>query len=62
MNDINMVSELDSPPADFPEDRVPTIVSALNHFLLHEAYHVGKISLLRRMLRLPSVAELHMEK
>lgn len=39
-----------------------TILSILAHFMLHEAYHVGKISLLRKMLALPSVAELLVEK
>lgn len=54
--------ELKSPTANFPEERIPNILSAFNHFLPHEAYHVGKISLLRKMLGLPSVAELYLEK
>lgn len=56
------LDELMSPTANFPEEKTPSILSVFNHFLPHEAYHVGKISLLRRMLGLPSVAELYLDK
>jgi uncharacterized damage-inducible protein DinB len=54
--------ELASPPKNFPASGSQTVLSVFAHFLLHEAYHVGKISLLRKMLGLPSVAELLIEK
>lgn len=55
-------SELSSPPKNFPGSGSSSVLSLFAHFLLHEAYHVGKISLLRKMLGLPSVAELIIER
>jgi hypothetical protein len=54
--------ELKSPPINFPKGSVPDKFYAFSHFISHEAYHVGKISLLRRILGLRSVAELYLEK
>ena len=54
--------ELNSPPVNFPKESVPNKFHVFNHFLSHEAYHVGKISLLRKILGLCSVAELYLEK
>ncbi len=56
------VEELASPPKNFPQAGTPSVLSVLVHFSLHESYHVGKISLLRKMLGLPSVAELLIEE
>jgi hypothetical protein len=56
------MDELKSPTKNFPAERVPDILSILMHVIPHEAYHVGKISLIRRMLKLPSVSELSMKK
>lgn len=56
------LDELNSPPANFPKESAPHKFYVFNHFLSHEAYHVGKISLLRRLLGLCSVAELYLEK
>jgi hypothetical protein len=56
------VEELASPPKNFPQSGTPSILSVLVHFSLHESYHVGKISLIRKMMGLPSVAELLIEK
>jgi hypothetical protein len=56
------IEELMSPTKNFPEERVPDILSIFKHLIPHEAYHVGKISLIRRMLKLPSVSELSLKK
>lgn len=55
------IDELESPPKNFPKESAPNKFYIFNHFLTHEAYHVGKISLLRRLLGLCSVAELYLE-
>jgi uncharacterized damage-inducible protein DinB len=49
------------PPVNLPMRTAPTRLDALKHVLSHEAYHVGKVSLLRQMLGLKSVAELFLE-
>jgi len=56
------LDELKSPPMNFFKESVPDKFYAFNHFISHEAYHVGKISLLRKILGLRSVAELYLEK
>jgi len=54
--------ELASTPKNFSASGSGSVQSVFTHFMLHEAYHVGKISLLRKMLGLPSVAELLIER
>ncbi|MHC4470254.1 MAG: DinB family protein [Planctomycetota bacterium] len=49
---------LRSPPPNLSSEHFPQCLDAFTHFLSHEAYHVGKASQIRKMLGLPSVAEL----
>lgn len=55
------LDDLRSSPPHLSKKTAPDRLHALIHFLSHEAFHAGKISLLRTMLGLPSVAELYLE-
>ena len=54
--------DLRSPPMNLSPKSAPDKLSALIHCISHEAFHVGKASLLRTILGLPSVSELYLQK
>ena len=55
------VEELNSPSFILPKHIFPSRQAAFVHLLSHEAYHVGKLSLLRKLLGLRTISELYFE-
>jgi hypothetical protein len=56
------LDDLKAAAPNLPGKMAPDRFYAFNHFINHEAYHVGRIGLLRQMLGLRSVSELYLEK
>ena len=53
------IAELEAPAPNIPTRIMPDRLSAFVHLLSHEGYHLGKISLLRKLLGLRTIAELY---
>lgn len=52
-------ADLDQPAPNLPGRVFPDRKSAFLHLLSHEAYHIGKISLLRKLQGLKTISELY---